>query len=100
MTAPPRKYAEAPGTASSAAEIKPPAEDSAIAIVSFRSFNRAASAEASGVSSFMASSLTSWGAPTWPPTPPTRSSRPGIAGALLDSALGLGEPGGPHDYGR
>ena len=36
MTPPPRKYAEAPGTANRAAEIKPPADDSATAIVSAR----------------------------------------------------------------
>jgi uncharacterized protein (TIGR00730 family) len=29
-----------------------------------------------------------WGAPTWPPIPPQRSSRPGGPGALLDSPAG------------
>jgi len=33
-----------------------------------------------------------WGAPTWPPTPPTRSSRPSGAGALLDNAGTAGAP--------
>jgi hypothetical protein len=36
-----------------------------------------------------------WGAPTWPPTPPTRSSPPGGAGVLLDDAGGLGAPTWP-----
>src|SRR6185295_13931212 len=36
MTPPPRKYAEAPGMASSAAEIRPPAEDSDTPTVSRR----------------------------------------------------------------
>src|SRR5438552_7302693 len=53
MTPPPRKYAEAPGTARSAAEIRPPADDSATAIVSFRSFSSAPRVEAIGVSSFI-----------------------------------------------
>src|SRR5713101_4825584 len=42
MTAPPMKYAEAPGMERSAAEIRPPAEDSATARVSLRATRRAA----------------------------------------------------------
>src|ERR1700744_2827725 len=41
MTPPPRKYAEAPATDSSAADNRPPVEDSAMPIVSLRSFRRA-----------------------------------------------------------
>src|SRR5919108_4782104 len=51
MTPPPRKYAEAPGTARSAAEMRPPADDSATAIVSLRSTSRRASAVACAISS-------------------------------------------------
>src|SRR5262249_2850392 len=46
MTPPPRKYAEAPATASSAAEMRPPAEDSATARVCLRSLSSAPSAAA------------------------------------------------------
>src|SRR5439155_5855910 len=42
MTAPPMKYADAPGMERSAAEIRPPAEDSATARVSLRATRRAA----------------------------------------------------------
>src|SRR5712692_4027666 len=42
MTAPPMKYAEAPGMERRAAEIRPPAEDSATARVSLRATRRAA----------------------------------------------------------
>src|SRR5919108_6235382 len=51
MTPPPRKYAEAPGMASSAAEISPPADDSATAIVSLRCLSSVATGMASEVSS-------------------------------------------------
>src|SRR5687767_15217642 len=51
MTPPPRKYAEAPGTASSAAEMRPPADDSAMAIVSLRCLSSAATGVAREVSS-------------------------------------------------
>src|SRR5919201_3764758 len=44
MTPPPRKYADAPGTASSVAEISPPADDSATATVCLRSLSSAPSA--------------------------------------------------------
>ncbi len=47
------KYFDAPGTASSAAEINPPAEDSATAIVCFFSNSFAATFSAAGISSFM-----------------------------------------------
>src|SRR5215813_12128842 len=46
MTPPPRKYTEAPGTASSAAEMRPPADDSATATVCLRSLSSAPSAPA------------------------------------------------------
>src|SRR5438067_13415021 len=46
MTPPPRKYADAPGTASSVAEISPPADDSATATVCLRSLSSAPSAAA------------------------------------------------------
>src|SRR5881409_3543883 len=46
MTPPPRKYADAPGTASSAAEMSPPADDSATATVCLRSLSSAPSAAA------------------------------------------------------
>src|SRR5882672_667747 len=63
MTPPPRKYAEAPGTASSAAEISPPADDSATPSVSLRSFSNAPSVAAIGVNSFMTLDLRCrWGA--------------------------------------
>src|SRR5918912_872028 len=51
MMPPPRKYAEAPGMASSAAEISPPADDSATAIVSLRRRRSVATGMASEVSS-------------------------------------------------
>ena len=41
-TAPPRKYAEAPGTANNAAAMSPPVDDSAVAIVSRRAIRRLA----------------------------------------------------------
>src|SRR5262245_61939645 len=53
MTPPPRKYADAPGTASSAAEINPPADDSDTPIVCLRSISSDATERASGMSSFM-----------------------------------------------
>src|SRR5687768_5489399 len=56
MTPPPRKYAEAPGTASSAAAISPPADDSETATVSLRALRSAPSSAAIGVSSCMARS--------------------------------------------
>lgn len=54
MTPPPTKYAEAPGTASSAAEINPPADDSETATVSLRVLRSAPSVAAIGVSSCIA----------------------------------------------
>src|SRR3954447_13469929 len=54
-TAPPRKYADAPGTDSSAAEINPPVEDSAIAMVCLRAISLVAICSASPASSFMTS---------------------------------------------
>jgi hypothetical protein len=41
-TAPPRKYAEAPGTANNAAAMSPPVDDSAVATVSWRAIRRLA----------------------------------------------------------
>src|SRR5688572_16015409 len=51
MTPPPRKYADAPGMASSAAEISPPADDSETAIVCLRSMRSEATDCAAGISS-------------------------------------------------
>src|SRR5262249_51517236 len=61
MTPPPRKYAEAPGIESSAAEISPPAEDSATVMVCFRSLSSPPAAWPSKVRSFI-SSPQSWSA--------------------------------------
>src|ERR1700680_2751477 len=49
------KYADAPGTLSSDAAINPPADDSAIAIVSFRCLSKAPIFSARGSRSFIAS---------------------------------------------
>src|SRR5436190_9566379 len=50
-TAPPRKYADAPGTASNAPAISPPADDSATATVSWRAISRSATGPAAAVRS-------------------------------------------------
>src|SRR5215468_9055654 len=63
MTPPPRKYAEAPGMARSAAEMSPPADDSATATVCFCALRRAPTADAIPLRSFMAA-----------PSPTSRSS--------------------------
>src|SRR6267143_2788749 len=57
MTPPPRKYADAPGTASRVAEMRPPAEDSATARVCLRSLSNAPSAAAMERSFGMAESI-------------------------------------------
>src|SRR5215470_12346615 len=54
MMPPPRKYSDAPGTASKAAEIRPPADDSATPTVCFRAFSSVPSDDASALSSFIA----------------------------------------------
>jgi hypothetical protein len=53
-TAPPRKYAEAPGTANNAAAMSPPVDDSAVAIVSWRAIRRLAIVSAAGSNTFTA----------------------------------------------
>jgi hypothetical protein len=53
-TAPPRKYAEAPGTTNNAAAISPPVDDSAVAIVSWRAIRRLAIVSATGSNAFTA----------------------------------------------
>jgi hypothetical protein len=51
------KYADAPGTARSAAETSPPVDDSATARVSFRAFKRTPIFSPSGNRSFIARSF-------------------------------------------
>src|SRR5215468_2909184 len=53
-TAPPRKYAEAPGTANNAAAMSPPVDDSAVAIVSWRAIRRLAIVSDAGSNAFTA----------------------------------------------
>src|SRR5262245_60866323 len=59
MTPPPRKYADAPGMASRAAETSPPADDSATATVSRRARNRSAMGRASVASAVVTGSTAS-----------------------------------------
>ena len=73
MTPPPTKYADAPGTASRAAEINPPADESDTATVSLRVLRSAPSVDAIGVSScigYQALSVNFWkvwqSAGAWP----------------------------------
>src|SRR5262249_23770681 len=63
MTPPPRKYADAPGMARSAAEMSPPAEDSATATVCFCALRRAPTADATALRSFMAAPSPILGSP-------------------------------------
>src|SRR5919108_6364622 len=66
MTPRPRKYADAPGTASSVAETRPPADDSATATVCLRSLSSAPSVEAIDRSFGMAPTiLRARGAEVW-----------------------------------